>query len=117
MARTISISFRDTDQLHEASFTMTTSATPNYGLTLHSTETSDRLEVQCKHQNGLLYMIPAERSWVCNVELRHAHVLAGFFNELSALDLPAVQDIMNRWGLSYRERELAEQDTEETKIP
>jgi len=96
---------------------MTTSATPNYGLTLHSTETSDRLEVQCKHQNGLLYMIPAERSWVCNVELRHAHVLAGFFNELSALDLPAVQDIMNRWGLSYRERELAEQDTEETKIP
>ena len=92
---------------------MTTSATPNYGLTLHSTETSDRLEVQCKHQNGQLYMVPADRSWVCDVELRHAHVLAGFFKELAALDLPVIHDIMNRWGLSYRERQLAEQDAEE----
>ncbi len=113
MARTIFSSNCNTDQPHKALFIMTTSATPNYGLTLHSTETSDRLEVQCKHQNGQLYMVPADLSWVCDVELRHAHVIAGFFKELSALDLPAVHDIMNRWGLSYRERELAEQDAEE----
>ena len=85
---------------------------PAYGLNIHPGETGDRLEMQCKHQNGLLYMVPAERSWVCTAEDRHAHVLAGFFKELSALDLPAVGEIMNRWGLYYRERPLDEQDAD-----
>ena len=93
--------------------TTTPESTPAYGLTVHPTETGDRLEMQCKHQNGLLYMVPAERSWVCTDADRHAHVLAGFFKELSDLDLPAVGDIMNRWGLYYRERPLHPQDVDE----
>ena len=92
--------------------TTTSDNAPTYGLTLHPSETGDRLEMQCKHQNGLLYMVPAESSWVCSDEDRHAHVLAGFFNEMSALELPAVKEIMNRWGLYYRERPLHEQDEE-----
>ncbi len=88
---------------------------PKYGLNLHPSETGDRLEMQCKHQNGLLYMVPAESSWVCTDEDRHAHVLAGFFKELAALDLPAVGQIMNRWGLYYRERPLDEQRAEDAE--
>jgi len=88
-------------------------STPKYGLNLLPSETGDRLEMQCKHQNGLLYMVPADSSWVCSNEDRHAHVLAGFFKELSALELPAVGEIMNRWGLYYRERPLHPQDVEE----
>ncbi len=84
-----------------------------YGLNLHPGEGGDRLEMQCKHQNGLLYMVPAERSWVCTDEDRHAHVLAGFFKDLARLELPQVQEIMNRWGLYYRPRQLAEQPDQE----
>jgi hypothetical protein len=65
--------------------------------------------MRCPHQNGLLYMVPAERSWVCSDEHRHAHVLAGFFKELSGLDDPRVRAAMNRWGLYYRERPLDEE--------
>ncbi len=70
--------------------TTTSENSPNYGLTIHPSETGDRLEMQCKHQNGLLYMVPAERSWVCTEEDRHAHVLAGFFKELAAMGLKLV---------------------------
>ena len=90
--------------------TTTSENGPNYGLNLRPSETGDRLEMQCKHLNGLLYMVPADRSWVCTDEDRHAHVLAGFFKELAALELPAVGEIMNRWGLYYRERPLDDQE-------
>jgi hypothetical protein len=52
---------------------------PAYGLNRHPSVGGDRLEMRCPHQNGLLYMVPAERSWVCSDEHRYAHVLAGFF--------------------------------------
>jgi hypothetical protein len=61
-----------------------------------------RIQVSCEHQNGLIYVVPAERSWVCSSERLPAHVLAGFFRELSALQLPAVQGIMKQWGIYYR---------------
>lgn len=79
---------------------------PMSGLTLHPGAGGARLEMECSHHNGLLYMVPAERSWVCADDLRPAHVLAGFFRELAALDDPAVRGIMNNWGLYYRERPL-----------
>ena len=79
-----------------------------YGLTRRQGDGSDRLEMRCAHQNGLLYMVPGERSWVCSDEHRYAHVLAGFFKELSSLDDTRVREAMNRWGLYYRERPLDE---------
>ena len=38
-----------------------------------------RIRVACQHQRGLIYVVPAERSWVCNSETLPAHALAGFF--------------------------------------
>lgn len=81
---------------------------PAYGLVRRPGEGSDRLEMRCEHQNGLLYMVPGERSWVCSDEYRHAHVLAGFFKDLAALNDARVREVMNRWGLYYRERPLDE---------
>lgn len=81
---------------------------PAYGLIRRPGDGSDRIEMRCEHQNGILYMVPGERSWVCSDEHRHAHVLAGFFKELAALNDSRVREAMNRWGLYYRERPLDE---------
>lgn len=82
-----------------------------YGLVRHAGKGSDRMEIRCPHQNGLLYMVPAEKSWVCSREHRYAHVLAGFFKELAQLDDHRITEVMNRWGLYYRERPLEEDET------
>ena len=78
-----------------------------FGLTVKHDSGGKRIEVQCKHQNGLIYVVPSEASWVCTEELLHAHALAGFFRQLMALENPQVEAIMQRWGLYFRERALA----------
>ena len=77
-----------------------------YGITVKQDQGGKRLEIQCKHQNGLLYVVPSEASWVCSQEHLHAHALAGFLAELVGLQSPQVKDLMQRWGLYFRERPL-----------
>ena len=74
-----------------------------YGLTVKHDQGGKRLELQCPHESGLLYVVPGEGSWVCSEEHLHAHALAGFFKELVSLDDQGVKDLMQRWGLYYRE--------------
>ena len=62
-----------------------------------------RIRVVCEHQRGLIYVVPAERSWVCDQAYLPAHALAGFFRELGALKNPEVQGLMQQWGLYFRE--------------
>lgn len=80
-----------------------------YGLMIKHGREGTRVELQCPHQNGLLYAVPAEGSWVCSGELRHAHALAGFLGELVKLEDPKVQALMQRWGLYFRVRPLEEE--------
>lgn len=84
------------------------------GLTIKHDSGGKRIEMQCQHQNGLLYLVPSEASWVCSEELLHAHALAGFFRQLVELNDPRVKETMRKWGLYYRSRPLADQagDTE-----
>ena len=79
----------------------------SFGLVVKGESGSKRVELQCEHQNGLLYAAPAEASWVCSEELRHAHALAGFLGELVKLQDPRVHGLMQRWGLYFRSRPLA----------
>ena len=51
----------------------------------------------------LLYVVPAESSWVCSEELMHAHAMAGFFRQLMELEDERVEELMQRWGLYYRQ--------------
>ena len=62
-----------------------------------------RIRVSCEHQHGLIYVVPAERSWVCAKERLPAHALAGFFRELVELQQPAIQQLMLQWGIYYRQ--------------
>ena len=78
---------------------MTTQA----GLVVKPSEDMTRIQAVCEHQRGLIYVVPAERSWVCSAENMPAHALAGFFRELAALKNPAVEDLMKQWGLYYRQ--------------
>ena len=78
-----------------------------FGLAVKGGSGSKRLELECEHQSGLLYVVPSEASWVCSEELLHVHALAGFFNQLATLNDPRVKEVMQRWGLYFRERPLA----------
>ena len=80
------------------------------GFTLKAGQGSASMGMECPHQNGLLYMVPGDRSWVCEDEVRPAHVLAGFFKEISDLNDARIREAMNRWGLYYRQRDLKTQD-------
>lgn len=73
------------------------------GLEVKPSEDMTRIQAVCEHQRGLIYVVPAERSWVCTPESMPAHALAGFFRELSALRNPEVESLMRDWGLYYRQ--------------
>ncbi len=81
----------------------------NTGLTIKPGEEMTRIQVTCPHQSGLLYVVPAERSWVCTAEQLPAHALAGFFRELVELKDTRVQELMQSWGIYYRQLPLEEE--------
>ena len=84
-----------------------------FGMTVKTDSGGKRVEMECEHQNGLLYVVPAESTWVCSEDLMHAHAMAGFFRQLMALEDDRVHEIMQRWGLYYRSRPLADPLVEE----
>jgi hypothetical protein len=84
-----------------------------YGVTIKEGTGDTRVDIQCNHQSGMLYVVPAEASWVCQPENIHAHALAGFLRELVELDDPRVRELMQRWGLYYRARPI-ESEEEQT---
>ena len=77
------------------------------GLALKGETGSKRIELECEHQKGVLYVVPSEANWVCKEELIHVHALAGFLNELTDLDSSAINDALQKWGLYYRPRRLS----------
>jgi hypothetical protein len=72
-----------------------------------------RIQVACEHQQGLIYVVPAERSWVCNSETLPAHALAGFFRELVGLQRAEVSELMRQWGIYYRQLPRSEASTDQ----
>ena len=84
------------------------------GLTVTPGEGMTRIQVTCQHQSGLIYVVPAQQTWVCSEEMMPAHALAGFFQELTALEDSQVRELMRRWGIYYRQLPL---DGEQQTIP
>ena len=76
------------------------------GLTISPGPEMTRIQVTCPHQSGMLYVVPAERSWVCTADQVPSHALAGFFRELLELRDPRVTDLMQQWGIYYRQLPL-----------
>lgn len=77
-----------------------------FGLSIKPGEGMNRIQATCAHQSGLLYVVPAERSWVCSSEHMPAHALAGFFRELVGLKDQRIQELMQQWGIYYRQLPL-----------
>ena len=80
-----------------------------YGLNVKQGDGVTRLQVSCMHQSGLVYMVPAEKSWVCSQEYMPAHALAGFLTELMELRDPRVKELTQRWGIYFRQLPLEEE--------
>jgi hypothetical protein len=85
------------------------------GLEVKPSQDMTRIQAVCEHQQGLIYVVPAERSWVCSQEYLSAHALAGFFRELVALKDPAVESLMRQWGLYYRQLPAIQENADETE--
>lgn len=83
---------------------------PEFGFIVKNDTCGKRIELRCEHQNGLLYIVPSEASWVCSENLMHAHALSGAFTELIGLDDQRINDILRRWGVYFRVRPLIAQD-------
>ncbi|MBR61458.1 MAG: hypothetical protein CL904_02205 [Dehalococcoidia bacterium] len=81
-----------------------------FGLKIKSEAELTKIEVQCVHQNGLIYVVPSESSWVCTEDLRHVHALSGFFKQLIELEDPKIQEAMQKWGIYFRPRPLADDE-------
>jgi hypothetical protein len=73
------------------------------GLEVKAGNEMTRIQAVCEHHQGLIYVVPAERSWVCTTEYMPAHALAGFFRELVALKDPRVESLMREWGIYFRQ--------------
>lgn len=82
------------------------------GLTITPGEGMTRVKIGCQHQQGLIYVVPAEKSWVCSSDLMPGHALAGFLRELTDHKDVRVQDLMKSWGLYFRQLPLDEEDSE-----
>ncbi len=81
----------------------------NYGLTIMGGQGMARISMGCPHQRGLMYIIPAEKSWVCSEELMPGHALAGFLRELTSQKDERTYRLMQQWGIYFRELPLEEQ--------
>ena len=86
------------------------------GITVKSGDGMTRVQVTCGHQSGLIYVVPAPRSWVCSEELIPAHALAGFFRELVALKHGPVAELMQEWGIYYRQLPIVDEEKSEESI-
>ncbi len=84
---------------------------PANGLTVKPGEEMTRIQLSCPHQSGLIYVVPAERSWVCTSEQMPSHALAGFFRELVQLKDSKVEALMQSWGIYYRQLPLAGEES------
>ena len=84
-----------------------------FGFTVKPGEDMTRIQVSCPHQSGLIYVVPAERSWVCSSDQVPSHALAGFFRELVQLKDARVEELMQSWGIYYRQLPLESEQSEE----
>ena len=82
--------------------------TTNHGVSIVPGKGTTRIHMGCTHQKGLVYVVPAEKSWVCTEEMLPGHALAGFLGELTAQGDARVEEMMQQWGIYYRQMPLEE---------
>ena len=80
-----------------------------HGLLIKQGQGMTRVHVSCIHQSGLLYVVPAAKSWVCSQEYMPAHAIAGFLKELMDLKDNRVGELMQRWGIYFRQLPLEDE--------
>ena len=73
-----------------------------HGFTIKSGTDGSRVILDCPHQGGVLYSVPAEATWVCESDRLSSHALAGFLTELTAMPDERVEAMLQRWGIYFR---------------
>ena len=79
-----------------------------HGFSIQAKPDGTRIVLECPHQGGVLYSIPAEATWVCEPGLLPSHALAGFLTELTAMSDDRVNAMLQRWGIYFRPNKRSE---------
>ena len=84
-----------------------------FGITEKTGQQSNRIDILCPHHGGIIYVVPSEASWVCSEKSLNAHAISGFFADITELDDPKIREVMQKWGLYFRERPISDKDSDE----
>ena len=79
---------------------------------IHKSESMTRMELRCPHQDGVIYITPAPKSWVCDTDTLISHSLSGFMQELTQFNDPKISNLMQEWGLYYRPLPRVDEDSQ-----
>jgi|TARA_B110000263_G_C15277924_1_gene496762 hypothetical protein len=78
------------------------------GLTIKNQKDLTSIEASSSNQHGLIYITHgAPKNWVAKPDEMVSHTLAGFFKALTEIEDPKIQDLLNAYGLVYRELEIS----------
>ncbi len=76
------------------------------GISIKNASEGKRINLCCDHNSGVIYIVPSEASWVCNQENIAAHAISGFFRDITKLEDLQIEQIMQKWGLYYRDLKI-----------
>ena len=76
------------------------------GLLVIPGERISKIELECKHQKGLFYVVPSDKSWVCSNNYLATHAIAGFMGDLVDLKSNQIEALMQKWGIYFRKLPL-----------
>ena len=73
-----------------------------------------KIKVECEHQKGIFYIVPADKSWVCSNDSLATHAITGFMGDLVDLEFPKIESLMQKWGIYFRKLPLNVANGKET---
>ncbi len=73
-------------------------------------ESRVKIDLECDHKSGILYIVPSESSWVCKDENLDSHSLSGFFSDIVESGDKKTMRLMQKWGVYYRNNPFTEPD-------
>lgn len=76
----------------------------NFNLT--TSENMNILDLSTKHLSGKLYFVKTDQNWVAEDDSVYIHSLIGFFSDLNKLNDSESKNLMQKWGIYFRTKDL-----------
>ena len=78
--------------------------TKKFDLTI--TENMNTLNLETNHLGGKLYFVKTDQNWVAEDDSIYIHSLIGFFSDFNKLNDSESKNLMQKWGIYFRTKDL-----------